>query len=62
MNCGQNGRKAKVIKPHLLLFLTPTVYNWTSEEVVEWLVGVVDLPELVTLFRELEINGKQLPL
>jgi stromal interaction molecule 1 len=38
------------------------VHNWTCEDVIEWLVGVVELPELVSQFKSIGINGKHLPL
>ncbi|XP_062867550.1 stromal interaction molecule 1b isoform X2 [Trichomycterus rosablanca] len=37
------------------------VYNWTVEEVLEWLIHYVELPQYVESFRKNEINGKALP-
>ena len=38
------------------------VYNWSYSDVTDWLVDVVELPELVPQFQKLKINGKLLPL
>ncbi|XP_052792788.1 stromal interaction molecule homolog isoform X3 [Mya arenaria] len=37
------------------------VYNWTVEDVVDWLVSSVDMPQYAPLFREKGINGSRLP-
>ncbi|XP_060601071.1 stromal interaction molecule 1-like, partial [Ruditapes philippinarum] len=37
------------------------VYNWTVEDVVEWLIWSVDLPQYAQLFRDKHINGSYLP-
>ena len=46
----------------IIFFLLLLVYNWTTDDVIEWLEGVVDLPELAHQFRQLGISGRQLPL
>ncbi|XP_036005451.1 stromal interaction molecule 1a isoform X1 [Fundulus heteroclitus] len=37
------------------------VYNWTVDEVVEWLVAYVELPQYVETFRKLAFNGSVMP-
>ncbi|KAM4589599.1 stromal interaction molecule 1-like isoform 4-T4 [Fundulus diaphanus] len=37
------------------------VYNWTVDEVVEWLVAYVELPQYVDTFRKLAFNGSIMP-
>ncbi|XP_058885501.1 stromal interaction molecule 1-like isoform X4 [Acipenser ruthenus] len=37
------------------------VYNWTVDEVVEWLVTYVELPQYVETFRKLMLNGSNMP-
>ncbi|XP_059398849.1 stromal interaction molecule 1-like isoform X2 [Carassius carassius] len=37
------------------------VYNWTVEEVEEWLISCVELPQYVDSFRKNDISGKALP-
>ncbi|XP_060792226.1 stromal interaction molecule 1b isoform X2 [Neoarius graeffei] len=36
-------------------------YNWTLEQVEEWLINYVELPQYVDSFRKNEINGQALP-
>ncbi|XP_014667541.1 PREDICTED: stromal interaction molecule homolog [Priapulus caudatus] len=38
-----------------------SVHNWTTEDVVEWLVSYVDLPQYAPKFKELNIDGTALP-
>lgn len=38
-----------------------TVYNWTTDETVYWLVNHVELPEYSHLFEQHSINGTLLP-
>uniref|UniRef100_A0A7N8XNH0 Stromal interaction molecule 1a n=1 Tax=Mastacembelus armatus TaxID=205130 RepID=A0A7N8XNH0_9TELE len=33
------------------------VYNWTVDEVVEWLINYVELPQYVDAFRKMNFNG-----
>ncbi|XP_008423082.1 stromal interaction molecule 1-like isoform X2 [Poecilia reticulata] len=37
------------------------VYNWTVDEVVEWLITYVELPQYVDAFRKLTFNGSVMP-
>ncbi|KAL4230445.1 Stromal interaction molecule 1 [Mactra antiquata] len=37
------------------------VFNWTVEDVVDWLIGSVDLPQYSHLFNTKHINGSFLP-
>ncbi|XP_069017366.1 stromal interaction molecule 1a isoform X2 [Embiotoca jacksoni] len=37
------------------------VYNWTVDEVVEWLITYVELPQYVDAFRKMTFNGSTMP-
>ncbi|XP_078258059.1 stromal interaction molecule 1a isoform X2 [Rhinoraja longicauda] len=37
------------------------VFNWTGEEVIEWLINYVELPQYEEPFRKLHINGQDMP-
>ncbi|XP_073414938.1 stromal interaction molecule 1 isoform X2 [Dendrobates tinctorius] len=37
------------------------VYNWTVEEVVQWLITYVELPQYEETFRKLQLSGKDMP-
>ncbi|XP_076606278.1 stromal interaction molecule 1-like isoform X1 [Chaetodon auriga] len=37
------------------------VYNWTVEQVVEWLIVSVELPQYAETFRKHQLDGKALP-
>ncbi|KAM7412822.1 hypothetical protein PAMA_020282 [Pampus argenteus] len=37
------------------------VYNWTVDEVVEWLITYVELPQYVDAFRKMNFNGSVMP-
>eukprot|EP00062_Callorhinchus_milii_P026538 gi/632988765/ref/XP_007883288.1/ PREDICTED: stromal interaction molecule 1-like [Callorhinchus milii] len=37
------------------------VYNWTGEEVIEWLIAYVELPQYEEHFRKLHISGHDMP-
>ncbi|RVE65009.1 hypothetical protein OJAV_G00131940 [Oryzias javanicus] len=37
------------------------VYNWTVDEVVEWLIACVELPQYVDAFRKMNFNGSIMP-
>ncbi|KAM4565605.1 stromal interaction molecule 1a isoform 2-T2 [Odontesthes bonariensis] len=37
------------------------VYNWTVDEVVEWLITYVELPQYVAAFRKMSFNGSAMP-
>lgn len=43
------------------LYLPCTVFNWTNEDVLNWLEHYVELPEYSTAFRKNQITGRQLP-
>ncbi|XP_041653309.1 stromal interaction molecule 1a isoform X2 [Cheilinus undulatus] len=37
------------------------VYNWTVDEVVEWLISYVELPQYVEAFPKMNLNGSAMP-
>lgn len=37
------------------------VYNWTVEEVVQWLIAYVELPQYEETFRKLQLTGHAMP-
>ncbi|KAK3531507.1 hypothetical protein QTP70_023864 [Hemibagrus guttatus] len=37
------------------------VYNWTVDEVVDWLEAYVELPQYVEAFRKMNFNGTSMP-
>ncbi|XP_071352393.1 stromal interaction molecule 1a isoform X2 [Trachinotus anak] len=37
------------------------VYNWTVDEVVEWVITYVELPQYVDAFRKMNFNGSAMP-
>ncbi|XP_030055696.1 stromal interaction molecule 1 isoform X3 [Microcaecilia unicolor] len=37
------------------------VYNWTVEEVVQWLIAYVELPQYEETFRKLHLSGHAMP-
>ncbi|XP_035241659.1 stromal interaction molecule 1a isoform X4 [Anguilla anguilla] len=37
------------------------VYNWTVDEVVEWLITYVELPQYEEAFRKMNLNGTAMP-
>ncbi|XP_061536961.1 stromal interaction molecule 1-like isoform X2 [Phycodurus eques] len=37
------------------------VYNWTVDEVVEWLITYVELPQYMEAFRKMSFNGSAMP-
>ena len=37
------------------------VYNWTVDEVIDWLCNVVVLPQYSNSFRQNGIRGKDMP-
>ncbi|XP_068122610.1 stromal interaction molecule 1 isoform X3 [Hyperolius riggenbachi] len=37
------------------------VYNWTLDEVVEWLKNYVELPQYEEIFRKLQLSGRDMP-
>lgn len=39
----------------------PTVYNWTVDEVVQWLITYVELPQYEETFRKLQLSGHAMP-
>lgn len=48
--------------PVISSFLSsPSVYNWTVDEVVEWLITCVELPQYVEAFRKMSLNGTAMP-
>lgn len=39
----------------------PAVYNWTVDEVVQWLITYVELPQYEETFRKLQLSGHAMP-
>ncbi|XP_075707393.1 stromal interaction molecule 1 isoform X2 [Rhinoderma darwinii] len=37
------------------------VYNWTMDEVVQWLITYVELPQYEETFRKLQLSGRDMP-
>lgn len=44
-----------------LAFVRSAVYNWTVDEVVEWLEAYVELSQYVDVFRKMTFNGTSMP-
>uniref|UniRef100_H3ARK5 Stromal interaction molecule 1 n=1 Tax=Latimeria chalumnae TaxID=7897 RepID=H3ARK5_LATCH len=40
---------------------TSEVYNWTVEEVVQWLISYVELLQYEEIFRRLQLSGRNMP-
>ncbi|NWS09864.1 STIM1 protein, partial [Pachyramphus minor] len=40
---------------------TSEVYNWTVDEVVQWLITYVELPQYEETFRKLQLSGRAMP-
>ncbi|XP_019380165.1 PREDICTED: stromal interaction molecule 1 isoform X1 [Gavialis gangeticus] len=40
---------------------TSEVYNWTVDEVVQWLITYVELPQYEDTFRKLQLSGHAMP-
>ncbi|NWR79009.1 STIM1 protein, partial [Centropus unirufus] len=40
---------------------TSEVYNWTVDEVVQWLITYVELPQYEDTFRKLQLSGRAMP-
>ncbi|KAM4697302.1 stromal interaction molecule 1 isoform 4-T4 [Discoglossus pictus] len=40
---------------------TSEVYNWTMDEVVQWLITYVELPQYEETFRKLQLSGRDMP-
>ncbi|NWI01154.1 STIM1 protein, partial [Tichodroma muraria] len=38
-----------------------SVYNWTVDEVVQWLISYVELPQYEETFRKLQLSGHAMP-
>lgn len=38
-----------------------SVYNWTLQQVEDWLLASVELPQYAESFRKLQLDGKSLP-
>ena len=43
------------------MFLFHVVYNWTVDDVVDWLQKEVDLPQYSSIFTENSVSGPFLP-
>uniref|UniRef100_F7A774 Stromal interaction molecule 1 n=1 Tax=Xenopus tropicalis TaxID=8364 RepID=F7A774_XENTR len=40
---------------------TSEVYNWTVDEVAQWLITYVELPQYEETFRKLQLSGRDMP-
>jgi len=40
---------------------SPAVHNWTVDEVVQWLITYVELPQYEETFRKLQLSGHAMP-
>lgn len=49
------------ISPYYVNSFFPLVYNWTVDEVVEWLITYVELPQCAEVFRKMNFNGTVMP-
>jgi len=45
----------------MMTIVVMTVYNWTVDEVVTWLISEVELPQYADTFRVNAIDGRVLP-
>ncbi len=43
------------------LYLCLSVYNWTVDDVLEWLVEDVELPQYIEAFKVNAVDGHTLP-
>jgi len=62
------GRNGKIIQVDLVVNLNQiifvylsVVYNWTTDNVVDWLVNFVHLPQYVENFRRNQFDGRMIP-
>ncbi len=62
------GRNGKIIQVDLVVNLNQIifvylslVYNWTTDNVVDWLVNFVHLPQYVENFRRNQFDGRMIP-
>lgn len=53
-------RRACLLESWLCVSL-PAVYNWTVDEVVQWLITYVELPQYEETFRKLQLSGHAMP-
>lgn len=37
------------------------MYNWTVDEVIQWLITYVELPQYEETFRKLQLTGHAMP-
>lgn len=44
-----------------MMLLSSLVCNWTVDEVVQWLINYVELPQYVDIFRKMNLNGSAMP-
>jgi len=61
---GNNGKIIQVyfeikFKKKKIFFVI--VYNWTTDNVIDWLVNYVHLPQYVNNFRRNQIDGRMIP-
>ncbi|XP_009582116.1 PREDICTED: stromal interaction molecule 1, partial [Fulmarus glacialis] len=47
--------------PEACEVVTVSVYNWTVDEVVQWLITYVELPQYEETFRKLQLSGHAMP-
>jgi hypothetical protein len=64
MICGHNGEIALVNYYSFFGFcslIINLVYNWTTDNVVDWLVNYVHLPMYAENFRRNQFDGRMIP-
>jgi hypothetical protein len=62
---GHNGETVLVNYFYILFFknnfLILIVYNWTTDNVIDWLVNYVHLPMYIDNFRRNQFDGRMIP-
>jgi hypothetical protein len=61
---GHNGKTVLVnflFNSLKLLHFFSIVYNWTTEDVVKWLINYVHLPMYAESFRRNQFDGRMIP-
>ncbi|XP_013931208.1 PREDICTED: stromal interaction molecule 1 [Thamnophis sirtalis] len=57
----EGGKHSVCVCLSLSLSAPSAVYNWTVEEVVQWLITYVELPQYEETFRKLQLTGHAMP-
>lgn len=68
LNSGSPGTKMEVelliltcLASHYALLFLLSVFNWTNQDVLDWLEHSVELPQYTNTFKHHQITGRQLP-